>query len=225
MTLISAMKRISLTLFLSGCAVLLHFTDEAQAWCSLQFHDLSAVNVYRVVTCHWMHWSTNHLIWDLAVFTILGAVCEWQSRRRYLWTLLFSAVAISLCVMHWLPQLGSYRGLSGIDTALFGLLVGDLLVWRIQERDWTGILFFSVFLIGLVGKISMEMVSHANIFVNDTSFVPVPLAHLVGALIGLAMGAVDLLFIQRGLKTKPGDSGNRYLNSVDAATWLSPPVS
>ena len=199
MTAIPAMRRISLTLFLTGCALGLHFADGLQPRLALQFHELSVNNVHRVVTCHWLHWSADHLIWDLVVFTVLGAMCEWRSFRSYLWTVLLSAIVIPLCVMHWLTQVGSYRGLSGVDTALFGLLISGLLVRSIKERDWSGMLLSGLFLIGLSGKITMEMISHTNIFVNDTSFVPVPLAHLVGGIIGVATGPGEwLVSILRG---------------------------
>jgi len=195
MTAMSAMRRISLTLFLTGCAVGLHFAAGLRPRLDLQFHALSMSNVYRVVTCHWLHWSADHLIWDLVVFAVLGAMCEWRSPRSYLGTVLLSAIAIPLCVMHWLPEVGSYRGLSGIDTALFGLLVSGLLVQRTKDHDWSGTLLFAFFLIGLSGKITMETISHTNIFVSDTSFVPVPLAHLVGAIIGVATGVSEWLVV------------------------------
>lgn len=193
MTAIPAMRRISHTLFLTGCAIGLHFADGLQPWLALQFQELSVSNVHRVLTCHWLHWSADHLIWDLVVFALLGAICEWRSLRCYLWTVLLSAITIPLSVMYWIPQVGTYRGLSGIDTALFGLLVSSLLVRRIRERDRSGALLFSVLLIAMSGKIAMEMISQANIFVSDSSFVPVPLVHLVGAIIGMATGVGEWL--------------------------------
>lgn len=188
MTAIQTVGRIRLTLFLAGCVLLLPLAGVFESWFSLQFSELSVSGAHRVLTCHLLHWSAEHLMWDLAVFVILGAVCEWRSPIRYAAALLLSAVAIPPCIMWWLPGIDSYRGLSGIDTALFGLLVADLLVRRIKDRDWMNALVFSLFLVGLFGKIAMEMNSGANIFVSDTSFIPIPLSHFVGAIIGLAIG-------------------------------------
>lgn len=191
MSVIQTVKRIRLTLFLAGCVLLLPLAGDLEPWFSLLFSELSVSGAHRVLTCHLLHWSTEHLMWDLAVFVILGAACEWRSPVRYAAALLLSAVAIPLCIMWWLPGIDSYRGLSGIDTALFGLLVADLLVRRIKDRDWINALVFSLFLVGMFGKIVLEMNSGANIFVSDTSFIPIPLSHFVGAIIGLAIGVCD----------------------------------
>lgn len=186
---IQSARRIRLTLALTALALFLHVASGLQSWCSFHSRNFSALEVHRILTCHWLHWSTEHLAWDLAVFVILGALCERRSPGRYAGTLLLSAAAIPLCMMVWLPQIESYRGLSGIDTALFGLLVADLLIQRIKERDGTGTAVFGLFLAGLFGKIALEMISRANLFVSDASFTPIPLAHLVGAMIGLGIAA------------------------------------
>jgi rhomboid family GlyGly-CTERM serine protease len=144
--------------------------------------------VYRLVTCHWLHWSTNHLAWDLAMFAVLGSLCERRSRGRFLGSLLVSAVAIPLVVMVAHPELASYRGLSGIDSALFGLLVTEHFVAGARARNWGSAVMFGLMGAALFVKIALEMHAQANLFVSDTSFTPVPLAHLVGALVGLAIG-------------------------------------
>jgi NhaP-type Na+/H+ or K+/H+ antiporter len=43
-------------------------------------------------------------------------------------------------------------------------------------------------LVGLLAKMLVETLAGTNIFVSDTSFVPVPIAHLIGAVIGLTIG-------------------------------------
>jgi len=196
-------KRIRITLVLAGLAILLHTAADQLPCCTLSFDEFSGLEAYRLLACHFTHWSTEHLLWDLAVFVILGAVCEWRSPGRHAATLLLSAAGIPLCIMVWLPQIDSYRGLSGIDTALFGLLAADLLIEKIKDRDVISTIVFGLFLVGLFAKITMEMMSNANIFVSDTSFTPVPLSHVVGAIIGLAVGA----FVSRSAPTMGVESG------------------
>jgi rhomboid family GlyGly-CTERM serine protease len=180
-------QRIPLTLFITSVAALLHVAHYLQPWLVYDFNAIETFDFWRLFTCHLLHWSNEHLFWDVAVFAVLGAGCELRSLRRYAWTLILTAIAVPLCVMYWAPDVGSYRGLSGIDTALFGLFVSDLIQQRIKDRDRAGTTFYAMLLFGLFGKICFELISRENVFVSDTSFTPVPIAHLVGAGIGLAV--------------------------------------
>ncbi len=206
-----SVRRVPITLTISSLAILLHFASGLETWLSFQFNDVAAYDFARLLGCHLLHWSTEHLFWDLAAFAVLGAACEWRSPRRYAWTLLLTAVTVPLCVMFWVPQVGSYRGLSGIDTALFGLLVSSLIVQRIKDRRNAGAIFYALLLFGLFCKIAMEMISQKNIFVSDLSFTPVPIAHFVGAAIGLAIGTYQ----EKGLSS----------NASNTATSLRPDYS
>jgi rhomboid family GlyGly-CTERM serine protease len=206
-----SVRRIPITLTISGLAILLHFAGGLGTWLSFQFNEVAAYDFARLLGCHLLHWSTEHLFWDLAAFAVLGAACEWRSPRRYAWTLLLTAILVPLCVMFWVPQVGSYRGLSGIDTALFGLLVSSLIVQRIKDRETSGALFYTLLLVGLFCKIAIEMISEKNIFVSDVTFTPVPIAHLVGAAIGLAIGTYQ----EKGLSS----------NASNTATCIHPGCS
>lgn len=203
-----SVRRIPITLTISGLAILLHFASGLETWLSFQFKEVAAYDFARLFGCHLLHWSTEHLFWDLAAFAVLGAACEWRSPRRYAWTLLLTAIPVPLCVMFWVPQVGCYRGLSGIDTALFGLLVSSLIVQRLKDRETFGALFYILLIVGLFCKIAAEMISQKNIFVTDESFTPVPIAHLVGAVIGLAIGT----YREKGLSS----------NASNTATCIHP---
>ncbi len=79
---------------------------------------------WRLLTGHFTHWTADHLQWDLLVFVALAILFP----PRRLGVLLFStALLVSLGVILLHPQLPSYRGLSGLDSALFAALAGDLL--------------------------------------------------------------------------------------------------
>lgn len=146
--------------------------------------------VWLLVTGHLAHFGWNHLLWDLAVFIGLGF---WLENRmgtiRLAVGLFISSIVIGLAILAWQPDLKTYRGLSGVDCALFGwaLLHVGLAAWRRRDFSWLAITL--VFSIGFVGKTLYEAIFNATIFVGHTGsgFDPVPLAHFVGLAIGLAM--------------------------------------
>src|SRR4051812_10824072 len=63
---------------------------------ALQFDhaQIRAGDIYRLLTCHWTHWNTDHLIWDAAAFFLLAAACEGRSRSRFLATLAIAAIVV-----------------------------------------------------------------------------------------------------------------------------------
>jgi rhomboid family GlyGly-CTERM serine protease len=176
-----AARRIPCASLLLGAlaAVIYSFPALAEA---LQY-DRSAVlrgELWRIVTCHWTHWSLDHLLWDLAVFVGLGAACEQMDRCRYLVGLAAATILIPLSVVIFLPSLETYRGLSGLDSTLFALLV----VLNLDKRLSLGVGFFVAFLL----KTAYELATGGTVFVSSpTDIVSVPLAHAVGAAVGILM--------------------------------------
>ena len=145
------------------------------------------LELWRVLSCHFVHWSWAHASWDLLAFVVLAAICESVDRRRFLLCLGSAAVAIAAVVTAARPQLAAYAGLSGLDMALFGLTVGQLFRARFAGSGWAGRTVLVLAAIGLVGKLAYELASGASLIFAEASagFVPVPEAHLVGALVGL----------------------------------------
>jgi rhomboid family GlyGly-CTERM serine protease len=142
--------------------------------------------IWRIVTGHFMHWTGEHLFWDAAMFLALGIILETRHRRDYIVCLLAAAIAISAGVWLLQPNLPTYRGLSGLDTALFAMLATELLRTARRRRE---LLVPVVLLFGLGGKIAFELATGATFFVNAGSdFIAVPLAHGIGALVGVAVG-------------------------------------
>jgi rhomboid family GlyGly-CTERM serine protease len=141
---------------------------------------------WRVLTCHFVHWSADHLLWDALAFAILLAMCGTRDLRRTLATVGLSALTIPLAIMIFLPQMQTYRGLSGIDSALFGL-ASALLLQRLPKSNRFA--RSGVWIIGIAFaiKLLIEIATGASVFVDSAAaqFVPVPLAHLVGFAIGL----------------------------------------
>jgi rhomboid family GlyGly-CTERM serine protease len=181
---------LSLSLALLACIIFALGSSAAQL---LQF-DHSAIEtgqLWRIITGHWTHWTSEHLLWDVAMFAALGAVCERRSRGRFLATVFLSAVVISVSILEVLPTMQLYRGLSGTDSALFALLA----VWMIRRAP-NEMRSFPVipllFIVGFFAKLLIELLTGNAVFVHSTdSFVPVPFAHLVGACVGAVVALIQ----------------------------------
>jgi rhomboid family GlyGly-CTERM serine protease len=176
----------ALTLGLGVLAVLVASVPGAEAALVFDRGALAGGESWRLITGHWVHWSANHLVWDVGTFVALGAACEMRSRRRFAACVLGSALAISAAVFFLLPEIDRYGGLSGVDCALFALLGAEL--WREQRRtDRRGL---AVALgVALALKVGFEWLTGGTVFVADlgASIVPVPAAHVAGAAVGLTV--------------------------------------
>lgn len=128
-------------------------------------------DAWRIVTCHFTHFTRTQLLWDAIAFLGLGFACERRSRRAFHATLLAGIVIIPLAVMLLDPRIGSYRGLSGLDSALFALLVVS------TRNRLLGAAF--------IAKLAYELITGGAVFVGDVTVVPI--AHLTGAIIGTVM--------------------------------------
>lgn len=147
------------------------------------------------LTSHVCHWSWNHLAWDLFAFGLLSLLCLRLTPSRYASCMLAAAVLIPLEVQINQPLLDSYRGLSGIDCALLGLVVAAL--WRQSSggRRWGASQGLAVLGgCGFMAKTLYELTTGGTVFVEGghEPFVPVASAHLVGFVSGMFVGLSKL---------------------------------
>lgn len=167
----------------------------------LQLDRASAlVEPWRVVTSQWTHWSGEHLLWDVAVFIALGVGCERHSRRAMAVAIGLAAWIVPVAVLVGCPSIDRFRGLSGIDCALFGLLLAT------AYREAVGGARAIVLLVGVgfFAKTAYEAASGRTLFVASAGqFAVVPLAHAVGFAIGAAVGASGPRAKQRSSTTVP----------------------
>jgi len=163
---------------------------------SLRIHllyDRSALvhhELWRLVTCHWVHLSGDHLFWSAMTFLGLGSLCELIDKKKYYATVVFSALLIPVVIWLGMPDLMIYGGLSGLDCALYALLMVLMIKREIQSGSRVWVAFFSLLLAGLMAKIAYETVTGLTLFVSNvhSAMVPVPLAHLVGGVVGSTIG-------------------------------------
>ncbi|WP_051946117.1 rhomboid family intramembrane serine protease [Verrucomicrobium sp. BvORR106] len=161
-------------------------TTEAWQWQRGTGGVLPQPGHWQWLTSHITHWSWGHLIWDLVAFIILSFVCLRILPSRYPLALALAAALIPLEVRLLEPQFTSYRGLSGLDSALFGLVVAAL--WRTKAP--LPRLLAALGTCGLVGKTGFELVTGTTLFApaEPGLYLPVPSAHLTGFVAGLLAG-------------------------------------
>ena len=174
---------------LLGCIVLIiNRLPPVAAW--LQF-DRSAIlhgELWRIVTGHLTHWSSSHLFWDILVFLVLAGIIEWFSRKQLLAFIAAASFFISLLVFVGLPDMKYYRGLSGLDSGLFIVLL--VMFYRMKAKGQVFLLQVPYFVMGFLFfiKSAFELLAGETIFVDSSDlFIPVPLAHIGGMFIGLAI--------------------------------------
>jgi rhomboid family GlyGly-CTERM serine protease len=149
--------------------------------------------VWRVVTGHLTHWNGDHLFWDAATFLALGVVCMKRSPIRTVLSLLIGSVAISAAVLAAHAELTTYRGLSGLDTALFTLLA--VMIYQDARRDGDRALgaVTKWALAALLAKVGYEIATGQTLFVDSKTagFEPLASAHAVGAAVGLVVAVAS----------------------------------
>jgi rhomboid family GlyGly-CTERM serine protease len=152
---------------------------------------IAAGEVWRLATCYLTHFNGEHLLWDLLMFAALGALCEYRNATRMWACVAAGAAAVTATVYWWFPDVYFYRGLSGLDTALFTLLAIEMLHEARREQNRLQAYCVGGLLIGLAAKIAYESIGGQTIFVEQQAagFVPLVWDHIVGAAVGSIIGA------------------------------------
>lgn len=83
---------------------------------------LDAGEVWCLWTGHWVHFSTSHLLWNLAVLVSAGAWLEHVRPGLLLRHTILAAPFIGVAVLTFEPALQTYGGLSGLATGVVVLL-------------------------------------------------------------------------------------------------------
>jgi rhomboid family GlyGly-CTERM serine protease len=171
-----------ITLTLALLAVLVHVWPGAAEALQLDRGGHARGEWWRFFTAHLTHFNRDHLVWDVGALLALGTIAEGESRRRFGTALLAAAFAISTAVWWCQPQFATYRGLSGLASACFGVLAGSLL--QRPQRAARITAGFALLAIGL--KTAFEVTTDSTLFAAASHYAPVPLAHLIGLVVGVA---------------------------------------
>jgi rhomboid family GlyGly-CTERM serine protease len=156
---------------------------------TLQFDraQIEAGQLWRLATGHLTHWNFEHLQWDLLMFMVLGTICELRNPRQMRWCVAIAAAAVSALVFIAFPSVAAYRGLSGIDTALFTLLALSLLKDARRDQNKFLAATTTALLVGFIAKTSYEAVTGHAFFVNQDAagFSLLVWDHVVAGAVGI----------------------------------------
>jgi rhomboid family GlyGly-CTERM serine protease len=191
--------RVPVTLTMAMCAVAIACVPSVGEMLEFDRTRIAAGEIWRLATGHLTHWSVEHLQWDLVMFVTVGAVCEIRNPRRMRLCVVAAAASVSAVVFFGFPTMEAYRGLSGIDTALFTLLAVDLLrdAWR--HRNFTVATAAGFFLAGFAVKTAYEAITGQALFVDQHSagFDLLVWDHIVAAAAGMIVACYDTCFKNR----------------------------
>jgi rhomboid family GlyGly-CTERM serine protease len=182
--------RSSWTIALTLIAVVLFASSSMTEWLQFDRIAVSQGEWWRVLTGHLTHWNADHLFWDAIMFAAIGIFCERKNATRFLVCTAGSMLAISAALWVIIPDMEFYRGLSGVDSALFILAVTFVLREAYSQREWRSMAVAIALGAGFCGKVAFEAVTGMTLFVDSSAagFTPIPLAHGVGAIVGVIVG-------------------------------------
>ncbi|MEP0357121.1 rhombosortase [Paraglaciecola sp.] len=162
-------------------------------WFAYKFDDIADGQWWRLLSGHFLHTNTYHLL-----LNILGAVLLWALHGHYYRTagylgiILFLCISTSIGIYLYAPQLKWYVGFSGVLHGLF--VVGAYL--DIKHHFKTG----WVMLAGITAKVLNEQLYGASGEVAKLIDANVAIdAHLFGSLAGLII--ILALFLKHKLIT------------------------
>lgn len=152
--------------------------------------EIFSYKIYQLITCHFTHWNFRHMVIDTFIFFALSYLCIFFSFKnkysigQYFIYLLIPSILISIAVLIFNPEIKFYRGLSGIDWALYFILILQLYFAAHWLFKTGAIIMFFLFLSMMIHQI----MSKHSIFVPDMGegIVAVPSAHIAGAISGIA---------------------------------------
>lgn len=182
--MLNPIKQTPITLSIAAAAIIAFMIPSLIGAMQLDTTSSLISQIPQLFSCHLLHWSLDHLGWDLFMFVLVGMICERRNQTGFALVLLLSAILIPVFVVSFAPTLGSYRGLSGLDTGLFAFAAIMLIVEAFQDENWQSVVIYAALFVGMLGKIGYELAYGGTLFVDSTSFSPVPVAHIVGAVVG-----------------------------------------
>jgi len=153
-----------------------------------QFQYERGLTLWRVTTASFVHWSLDQTIWDSIAFIALAFIAARRWPIRFHATLIASLIGIPLIVHFGARDVMTYRGLSGVDSALFALICARMLVESKDIRAGTpNTIVIAVCAIAFALKITFEYATGTTLFVQHLApgVEPLPLAHVAGAVIGV----------------------------------------
>ncbi len=176
--------RILLIAAVLSASAILTFCPEAAGAAALRPNHCDASFLWRMVTCHLVHWSAEHLFYDGICFAIIASMLPvWKT----LACLAISAHVVSIAVTLAYPEMTAYGGLSGVNCALF-------VVWAFQIAKQSKTIG-GLALAAIISKTLFEIQAGHTFFVTNT-FIPANMAHVAGIVAGVFCGICGKPFLK-----------------------------
>ena len=147
---------------------------------------------WRLITGHFPHVTFEQFFWDVLLFAAAAGWCEINYRKVFYWVTGCSIVATSLGILLFEPQMFLYRGLSGINYALF-ILGSGMLLFDQNLNEAKGLKLLLAGIITAFFFVSIYEIFWSNIGLSlaTEEMQPVPLVHLIGCSIGLIFALLN----------------------------------
>jgi len=167
------------TLAVIGTAILVQLIPDAAALLLQERNAVQAGQWWRLFTGNFVHHSGGHLFWNSFMIGVAGCLLESRHRAAMPACLFFAATLVGPGLHLCLENMDSYAGLSGIATALVTCLVLLNLSNGLQWQLALGLLTL---------KLTADFLLPGSLFVSfpEPEVRSVPLAHLLGAVAGIA---------------------------------------
>lgn len=146
----------------------------------------------RSLSGHLVHVGWSHLGWNLLGFLALGALCERGRRGRFVAAVALAAAAIPLALYFTEPGIVRYCGLSGLVSALFGVLATRAIVSHARAGRRVLALLTAAVAAGFVWRLGWIWIRGDLWLLSSTGFqlTPVPQSHAIGLVIGALVESI-----------------------------------
>ena len=190
-----ALAGVALTLLVVATAFWVSVVPGVGARLEYQRDSAGVELVLRALSGHLVHVGWSHLGWNLLGFLVLGVLCERGGRRGFACAVALSACAIPLALYLVEPGIGRYCGLSGLVSALFGILATRAIASHARSGRRVLALATAAIAVGFVWRLGWIWIRGDLWLLESSGFqlTPVPLSHAIGLLIGVLVESTESL--------------------------------
>lgn len=189
-------RRLHLLLLVVVLAVCVHAFPSAQSALQYDRAAIAAGQVWRLVTCNFVHYGATHMACNVAAFGVLAWVAQARSRRT-VWVALAGFAAIGPAIWLARPDVGMYRGISGVSFALLGWALALVALRDRGRRAW----LCAAALAALAAKTAFELAG-GRVSLPTSAPPGVVVAHVTHA-VGLVVGLAAALLGGGGRRRDP----------------------
>ena len=182
------------TVAIGALAIAAHLCPPLAAFLVYERSAIAGGELWRLVTCPLVHFSGDHLFFNLLVFAAAGVLIERRRPRLFAHLCFATSLAGSFCLFLLSPGMSVFGGLSGIATMAVVFLAAEE-----AGRGTRGSLLWLAVLVLTAGKVIAEWLLGAPLFAGRETFVLVPSVHVAGGI--AALGAHLTMVCQRDILT------------------------